>query len=86
MTRKPLLSKLNIAMIVLLIAASAILVTENVTGATIRDSLAGFTRVNEDVVPAESSLTRLERRYELARIKDDVFPANLRPRPPGKAA
>jgi hypothetical protein len=75
MIHKSLRSKLNIGMIVLLVAVSVILVTENVTGATMVYRLGQLTRVKEDVVPSYSHLARLE---DIARIKDDVSPVDAR--------
>ena len=67
-------SKLYLLVIVLMLAASGVVIAAKDTRATQLARLDELARIKDDVLPADARAAQLARLDELARIKDDMAP------------
>lgn len=78
MNHKLFVSKSNLFAIVLILAASIVLVTVISVRATQYSQLQELARIKEGEVAVEAVLSAPSRLEELYRVKDDLFPDNIR--------
>jgi len=84
MNHKPFATKISLFVIVMILAASIVLLTVIGTSATRDSQLEELARIKEDEAAAMPVLSGQSRLEELSMVKDDFFPVNVRPSGPSR--